>query len=119
MKKKVVGIAIIALSLVSSIKFVETRNLKQSDTFGSTNFYTDNKLFVESLKGYDKLKSNFFGEFIEGIMENQNLYRVATTAVGGGTSITLAITFAAICSASNMEYNMNNISQNIAMAGLD
>ncbi|MGE9516502.1 MAG: hypothetical protein ACQPRH_04100 [Solitalea-like symbiont of Tyrophagus putrescentiae] len=114
MKKKVVGIAIIALSLVSSIKFVETRNLKQSDVFGSTNFYTDNKLFVESLKGYDKLKSNFFGEFVQEILANENFYRVTNIAVGFGSTI-----FVGLGCASNMEYNMNNISQNIAMAGLD
>ncbi|MGE9616943.1 MAG: hypothetical protein ACQPRJ_05265 [Solitalea-like symbiont of Acarus siro] len=140
--RKLFTIIILSVIIFSATKFVETRNLKQSDTFGADNIYTDNKSFASSDINALSSTSLLFYAVVAGLEHimatdtdavNDVLEATGATAdvyITAGELAAGAAEFAAETAAAaeateailgliSKKNYLSNINANIAMAGLD
>ncbi|MGE9516501.1 MAG: hypothetical protein ACQPRH_04090 [Solitalea-like symbiont of Tyrophagus putrescentiae] len=141
--RKLFTIIILSVIIFSATKFVETRNLKQSDTFGAANIYTDNKSFASSdinalsstsllfyavVAGLEHIMAtdtDAVNDVLEATGATADVYITAGELAAGAaefaaeTAAAAAEATEAILGLISKKHYLSNINANIAMAGLD
>ncbi|MGE9615763.1 MAG: hypothetical protein ACQPRI_05620 [Solitalea-like symbiont of Tyrophagus putrescentiae] len=91
--------------MVLTVKFVETKNLRQSDAFGSVNVYTYDKSFADTSSDYKLAESKWLREMVTFI---------AAALITNEEVLAHTLTGTVAKAEDNIDHN-----QNIAMADLD